>query len=334
MPSKRSWQHLPLDHYTARYDSNQLIFNYSTPVRQTSALIPASFPRLSVAAEPCTDSPAHVNRDNRDVPRQQSRSELLREQQKSPKSPNRQRGAGTRVVSSPASLTLSGLNLSQCRDFSRTARRATELQRSLVYTQSRLEEPLPPQTRQFVTSGQFIQSSEFAGPTGSERLHQEFRRASVRLPEEFRRRFTHAATSTPRFAAIFRIRSRVQLPFSAAPPNPDVDPGNFPSLPKSDADLRASSHTSAVQSRPSGDVMASLPYRVSSGDTRRPSRLENRQPSSTVLCRNGPQCRKFVEGKRIPAYCMDLMLTWQERVITTTILAPWLRMASAPSKPY
>jgi len=41
--------------------------------------------------------------------------------------------------------------------------------------------------------------------------------------------------------------------------------------------------------------MASVPFRTS-GDSRRPNRYENRPPMSTVLCRNGPQCRKFQEG--------------------------------------
>lgn len=43
-----------------------------------------------------------------------------------------------------------------------------------------------------------------------------------------------------------------------------------------------------------GDDMASAPVRVSG----RPNRfVENRPPMSTILCRNGPQCRKLQEGK-------------------------------------
>lgn len=41
-----------------------------------------------------------------------------------------------------------------------------------------------------------------------------------------------------------------------------------------------------------GDDMASAPIRVSG----RPNRFENRPPMSTILCRNGPQCRKLQEG--------------------------------------
>jgi PAB-dependent poly(A)-specific ribonuclease subunit 3 len=43
--------------------------------------------------------------------------------------------------------------------------------------------------------------------------------------------------------------------------------------------------------------MASAPFRVPAGDARRPNRIENRPPTGTVLCRNGPQCRKFQEGE-------------------------------------
>lgn len=67
-------------------------------------------------------------------------------------------------------------------------------------------------------------------------------------------------------------------------------------LPPLPAARRNSGQSSAGQGTTSGDVMASQTYRVTSGDSRRPSRMENRPPMSTVLCRNGPQCRKFVEG--------------------------------------
>ncbi|KXT06581.1 hypothetical protein AC578_8586 [Pseudocercospora eumusae] len=40
--------------------------------------------------------------------------------------------------------------------------------------------------------------------------------------------------------------------------------------------------------------MASATFR--SNDARRPARYENRPPMSQVLCRNGPQCRKLLEG--------------------------------------
>ena len=42
--------------------------------------------------------------------------------------------------------------------------------------------------------------------------------------------------------------------------------------------------------------MATVPFRVS-GDGRRPSRYENRNPMSNIQCRNGPHCRKFQEGR-------------------------------------
>lgn len=64
----------------------------------------------------------------------------------------------------------------------------------------------------------------------------------------------------------------------------------------SQASWHGSAHKLARKDIASGYVMASQPYRVSSGDARRPSRMENRPPMSTVLCRNGPQCRKYVEG--------------------------------------
>jgi len=49
--------------------------------------------------------------------------------------------------------------------------------------------------------------------------------------------------------------------------------------------------------------MAAGPHRMS-GDARRhppPSnftRVENRPPMSSFMCRNGPQCRKYQEGLR------------------------------------
>ena len=57
----------------------------------------------------------------------------------------------------------------------------------------------------------------------------------------------------------------------------------------------------SLEPRPSRDDMAAGFQRVS-GDARRyPSsnltRSENRPPMSNVLCRNGPQCRKFQEGR-------------------------------------
>lgn len=62
------------------------------------------------------------------------------------------------------------------------------------------------------------------------------------------------------------------------------------------------------RSRQCSDDMATGFQRVS-GDARRyPSsnftRVENRPPMSTVLCRNGPQCRKFQEGQ-VQASCVN-----------------------------
>ncbi|CAK4030109.1 related to PAB-dependent poly(A)-specific ribonuclease subunit pan3 [Lecanosticta acicola] len=43
------------------------------------------------------------------------------------------------------------------------------------------------------------------------------------------------------------------------------------------------------------DDMANASFRMS-GDGRRSNRYENRPPASSILCRNGPQCRKYQEG--------------------------------------
>lgn len=72
----------------------------------------------------------------------------------------------------------------------------------------------------------------------------------------------------------------------------------------------------------SSNDMATTTFRM--GDARRQNRYENRPPMSTVLCRNGPQCRKFQEGLMFKrANKMTVLTLLQAHVIITMILGLW-----------
>lgn len=82
---------------------------------------------------------------------------------------------------------------------------------------------------------------------------------------------------------------------SKGSPEPQLRiPGQIPA----DCDLSCSSarqsNSASDHHLPGSNDMASGTFR--SNDARRPARYENRPPMSQVLCRNGPQCRKLLEG--------------------------------------
>lgn len=284
-PLNQTRQPLPLDYHTPRNDSNQLTSEDRTPERNSSNSTFASLPRQSVAAD-C--SPPHVDRD---ISEQRSPAAVLQERHEKQEFITRQRLRESRVVSSPPSLPSAVTDLSHFPRLGPAASAATYFQRPFVSTELKPRVSLPPQTGATVAPGQIIQSSEFPG-SGSSPL-----RGSDRLRRDLRRGSLHQFIGTPNTSAFLQTTPRVRSVVAGSPP--------VPSNP--DADRRDSLQTSAEQGRASGDVMASLPYRVSSGDARRPTRLENRQPVSTVMCRNGPQCRKFLEGNHIAACHVNYM---------------------------
>lgn len=86
-----------------------------------------------------------------------------------------------------------------------------------------------------------------------------------------------------------------QSPPNAALQNDPRDSGIILNLDPNENHLRATSVKSGKFLIEGSNDMATVPFRTT-GDARRPNRYENRPPMSTVLCRNGPQCRKFQEG--------------------------------------
>lgn len=150
-----------------------------------------------------------------------------------------------------------------------------------------------PQPRDTERPHQGLQNSEQANQQNKKFLNSLLSRSSSGPPTtSLDCRPAHATIGLPQHVGFVSADFLPRTPIVNLP-----DSSQHPTISNPDGNHQSASQGFAGRDGGTdGNVMASLPYRVSSGDARRPSRLENRPPMSTVLCRNGPQCRKFVEG--------------------------------------
>lgn len=133
-------------------------------------------------------------------------------------------------------------------------------------------------------------------------------------------------TSTPLFSASLTnqesvLRTSTNCPPNSAKPISPYQSDDAAAVPKPDFHVRLNSagplsnedtaaETKCLSSSPDRDPGAAVKGATPVGDdmasaTRvsgRPNRFENRPPMSTILCRNGPQCRKLQEGTGLHGY--------------------------------
>lgn len=310
MGPKKTWQ--PFDYHTTRHDTDELTIENSAPLRHSSN--PTSPSRHCLAPERRAFSLVYAGKDDLE---QRGNAADLQERHEDQDSINRSLLSEFQIELSRSPLNLdpnSWPGLGRIVDGATNPHKPSNL---LVLDTSgpKPQVILPADSPRSLTPSPIVRGGEAIRSVSTEQSHsglqddkssknqhtQPFglylsRGRSFSPPNPLDLRPTHATTSE------FQIGS-VTADF--LPAKPLV---NLPSIGQSsiEANLGLDSYDSSRKltgevGNTCGNVMASLPYRVSSGDSRRPSRLENRPPMSTVLCRNGPQCRKFVEGMHFTA---------------------------------
>lgn len=309
MGPKKTWQ--PFYYHTTRHDSNQLTTENSTPLRHSSN--PTSPSRHSFAPERRAFSSTFGGRHD---PEQQSNAADLQESHQTRELINRRRLSEAKIG---LSLPPSNLDSSSWPGLGPIVNGASNIYRpsdllELVESAKKPQAVVSSESLQSLASGRVLSPRGAIQSISAEQSHSrqqldDFSRHQSTHPLDSYRsrgrsfsranlldiRLTYTAASSSHIGSVFADvlppEPLVKLPsYDQSPVKGNLDAGSY----ESSQDLPGESD------RDCGNVMASLPYRVSSGDSRRPSRLENRPPMSTVLCRNGPQCRKFVEGMCVP----------------------------------